>query len=131
VGGGSSFTLYLPETFASLSEEPEAHIVVDDRSIPKTNFTTRALRRSVRRLCRARGAFDEELADDREGIQLDDRVILIVEDDPQFAKVLLDMAREKGFKAVVALAGTAALPSRTDCAPMRSCSISICRSWMG
>ncbi len=34
-----------------------------------------------------------------------DRVELIVENDPTFARILLDMAREKGFKGLVALDG--------------------------
>jgi len=58
VGGGSSFTLYLPETFASLSEEPR----------PTSWWTiARSPRRTLRRArsgdrsktLRARGAFDE------------------------------------------------------------------------
>jgi CheY-like chemotaxis protein/signal transduction histidine kinase/HAMP domain-containing protein len=43
--------------------------------------------------------------DDREQIQPGDRVVLVVENDLNFAKVLLDMAREKGFLGLVALDG--------------------------
>ena len=50
-------------------------------------------------------AFD----DDRDDIEPGDRVVLIIENDANFAKILLDMAREKGFKGLVALDGDAGL----------------------
>src|SRR5260221_189363 len=46
---------------------------------------------------------------EREEIQPGDRVLLIVENDLGFAKILLDAARLKGFKAVVSTTGAAAL----------------------
>ncbi|WP_017746250.1 HAMP domain-containing protein [Scytonema hofmannii] len=45
------------------------------------------------------------LIDDRGNIKAGDRVLLIVDDDIKFAHILLDMAREKGFKGIVALQG--------------------------
>ena len=47
--------------------------------------------------------------DDRAAIEPGDRVVLIVENDVAFARILLDMAREKGFKALVALDGETGL----------------------
>ena len=46
-----------------------------------------------------------EAPDDRDAIQPGDRVVLIVENDLNFARVLLDMAREKGFMGIIALDG--------------------------
>ena len=46
-----------------------------------------------------------EVNDDREAIKLGDRVLLIVEDDVKFAGILLDLARERGFKGVVSVTG--------------------------
>jgi hypothetical protein len=43
------------------------------------------------------------IADDRDQIQPRDRVLLIIEDDTKFAQILLDMARQQGFKGLVAL----------------------------
>ena len=45
------------------------------------------------------------ISDDRNIIKSDDRFILIIEDDPKFAKTLYDMAGEWGFKAMVAKDG--------------------------
>jgi CheY-like chemotaxis protein/HAMP domain-containing protein/signal transduction histidine kinase len=43
--------------------------------------------------------------DDRDAIQPSDRVVLIVENDLNFARVLLEMAHEKGFLGLIALDG--------------------------
>jgi CheY-like chemotaxis protein len=50
-----------------------------------------------------------EIADDRNDIITGDRVVLIIEDDALFAQILLDVAHERGFKAVVAAQGDVAL----------------------
>lgn len=47
----------------------------------------------------------EDVADDRESIQDGDKVILIIEDDTNFAKALLKYARMQNYKAVVAVRG--------------------------
>ena len=56
-------------------------------------------------------ALVEDLAidDDRNVIQPGDPVLLIVEDDITFARILLDLAHEKNLKALIALRGSAAL----------------------
>src|SRR6202035_6036753 len=48
-------------------------------------------------------------ADDRNSLQPDDAVLLIVEDDPHYARVLCDLSHDQGFKVLVALRGTDAL----------------------
>jgi CheY-like chemotaxis protein len=50
-----------------------------------------------------------DLPDDREHLKPGDRVLLVVEDDPTFARLLLDMARGRGFKGIVALRGDTGL----------------------
>ncbi len=57
------------------------------------------------------------IADDREIIEEGDRTVLIVENDQNFAKVLLDMARDKGFKGVVELDGEAGLTAAREVRP--------------
>ncbi|HEY9227200.1 MAG TPA: response regulator, partial [Gemmatimonadaceae bacterium] len=51
----------------------------------------------------------EGFEDDRDAIEPGDRVVLVIEDDANFAKILLDMARDKGFKGLVALDGDVGL----------------------
>ena len=42
-------------------------------------------------------------------IQAGDAILLIVEDDPHYARILVDLARDKGFKALLAMRGDDAL----------------------
>jgi len=49
------------------------------------------------------------LADDRLNLEPGDTILLIVEDDPHYARVLRDLSRDKGFKVLVALRGAEAL----------------------
>ncbi|WP_412068754.1 HAMP domain-containing protein [Rubrivirga sp. IMCC43871] len=49
------------------------------------------------------------VADDRGTLEPGDAILLIVEDDPHFAGILVDVAREKGFKAIVTDNAEAAL----------------------
>ena len=49
------------------------------------------------------------IPDDRENLNPDDAILLIVEDDPHYARVLLDLSRDAGFKVLVATRGAEAL----------------------
>jgi CheY-like chemotaxis protein len=57
------------------------------------------------------------ISDDRDRIEEGDRSVLVIENDQNFAKVLLDMAREKGFKGVVELDGEAGLAAARELRP--------------
>ncbi|HEY1016201.1 MAG TPA: response regulator, partial [Herpetosiphonaceae bacterium] len=48
---------------------------------------------------------EPEIADDRDSLQPGDRVLLIVEDDITFAKIMIDLAHEKEFKAIATTRG--------------------------
>jgi hypothetical protein len=50
-----------------------------------------------------------EVDDDRDEIQEGDRVVLIIEDDADLAKTELEVARDRGFKGIVALRGDSGL----------------------
>jgi HAMP domain-containing protein/signal transduction histidine kinase/CheY-like chemotaxis protein len=88
VGVGSTFTLFLPE-YAPQQRGTDAGTNAPEtsRAHRTETFTPAA----------------PWIADDRQGIAPSDRVLLIVEDDQPFARTLLGVAREGGFRGVVAL----------------------------
>jgi CheY-like chemotaxis protein len=53
---------------------------------------------------------DLEVDDDRNLVQPGDPVLLIIEDDATFARILADLAHERGIRTLVALRGSAAFP---------------------
>jgi len=59
----------------------------------------------------------DSVSDDRNAIEQGDRVLLIIEDDPTFAGVVLDIARTQGFKGIVALDGETGLRMAHDFMP--------------
>jgi CheY-like chemotaxis protein len=60
----------------------------------------------------------ETIADDRDDLNPDDAVLLIVEDDPHYARILVDLAHDKGFKVLVAMRGSEALNLARQYRPM-------------
>jgi HAMP domain-containing protein/CheY-like chemotaxis protein/signal transduction histidine kinase len=98
-GKGSAFTLYLPQTYMGSSVRTSAET---DR---KTTFTTTLQLSSFNLQERT----IEQVPDDRDNLQPGEPVLLIVEDDPHYARVLRDLSHDKGFKALIAPRGTEAL----------------------
>ncbi len=102
LGAGSTFTLYLPQTYVGPVMAPVAK---QERSENVPAFAT-----SQSLLATATVVEQEaRLEDDRAKIQTGDSVLLIVEDDPHYARVLCDLSRDKGFKVLIAMTGTEAL----------------------
>ena len=100
-GQGSTFTLYLPLTYVGptasrLTAGPDGRVFSPVTPLQLSNIVV-----SERPV--------EQIADDRNNLQPDDPVLLIVEDDPHYARVLCDLSRDKGFKVLVALRGSEAL----------------------
>jgi CheY-like chemotaxis protein len=54
-------------------------------------------------------AHAEAIEDDRNAIEPGDAVVLIIEDDPHYARILLGLARDKGFKGIAANKGALGL----------------------
>ena len=98
---GSKFTLFLPLNFAPVENmlveldenQPSFKNGLKSSPVPKLNRSELEL------------FFVNEIGDDRTEIKPDDKVLLIVEDDPTFAKIMLDKARKNGLKAVVTAKG--------------------------
>src|SRR5262249_54523854 len=60
---------------------------------------------------------EETIVDDRDDVVPGDQVVLIVEDDPHYARILLGLARDKGFRGVVTNRGQSALSLARELAP--------------
>jgi CheY-like chemotaxis protein/signal transduction histidine kinase/HAMP domain-containing protein len=94
VGKGSTFTLYLPlEYVGEMAAEP-APAAPGRR--PAITGERPALAQPA-------------VADDRDALDPDRPVLLVVEDDPRYATVLRDLAREQGFNVLVTARGSEAL----------------------
>ena len=98
---GSTFTLYLPQTYVGPST-----------GVGGTDAKSSAMPAHWPSGCGNRvqaGDRADTIADDRETLQPDDAILLIVEDDPHYARMLCDLAHDKGFKVLVATRGAEAL----------------------
>ena len=85
-GQGSRFTLYLPLT-DDMPAQPEKRLPEPPAAEP------------------APVVEPSPVNDDRQRIQPGDNVLLIIEDDPNFASIVQDFARDKQYKTLVALRG--------------------------
>ena len=112
-GAGSTFTLYLPLVHEPVQIE-RAPAARAEESRPDS---ARSVRPAPKPKAGRAGSARPGVADDREDIQPDDMVVLIVEDDDKFAVTLRELAHESGFKAVVASEAGTALNMVKDLAP--------------
>ena len=113
-GEGCTFTLFLPENYPGEQNlGPDAHessarnpsgllssAVVGSRPIVSPELP---LSSEVPML-------PDGTEDDRATIQEGDHVLLVIEDDPIFAPILRDMARERELKVIIAMEGSGVLP---------------------
>ena len=113
---GSTFTLFLPQVFIASG-------VTQRHDLPKTLPAQQNLLDPVMpsdislilpapAMAKATAAAlveDTSIEDDRNNIEPGDPVLLIVEDDPNFARVLVEFAHQHGLKALAALRGSTAL----------------------
>jgi CheY-like chemotaxis protein len=96
---GSTFTLYLPQTYvgpslSSMMTNGEAAPPPQPSDFPAVRGPERPV---------------ELISDDRDDLQPNDAILLVVEDDPHYARILRDLSRDKGFKVIVAMRGADAL----------------------
>jgi HAMP domain-containing protein/signal transduction histidine kinase/DNA-binding response OmpR family regulator len=90
---GSSFTLYLPLKYVGSTTAPRPAAASAAPAMPVVT-----VERTV-----------EQIPDDRLEIHPGDPILLIVEDDPHYARILIDLARDKAFKVLLAMRGDDAL----------------------
>lgn len=96
-GKGSTFKLYLPE-------KPVVNNQSDVKEIeePSTNKFDNSVIKST-------PSSQPQIADDRDNLSDNDKVLLIIEDDPIFVKITAELAREKHFKYLIATDGKSGL----------------------
>jgi signal transduction histidine kinase/CheY-like chemotaxis protein/HAMP domain-containing protein len=121
-GRGSTFTLYLPATYAQRSRKLTEALRSEVRPVPRLELpsadigladdTTPLMPQPA-----TPKSLANEVGDDRAFIQPGDQIMLIVENDLGFARFLLDVARNNGFKGLVTSLGASALAMTKDYKP--------------
>jgi CheY-like chemotaxis protein len=103
-GKGSTFNLFLPESFKGISASAR-HLPqgakIPAPAVPSQAETRPTVPEPMQEI--------EQIYDDRRTLSAGDKSLLIIEDDPKFAKILADLARERGFKILVAESGETGL----------------------
>jgi HAMP domain-containing protein/CheY-like chemotaxis protein/signal transduction histidine kinase len=101
-GLGSTFTLYLPLIYP-MAPAPAQPVEATDPA-DAAQAAEAAIKVSTAPASRVMLApvVERAINDDRSAIEAGDRILLIAEDDPHFAQILLDLARDRGFKGLVA-----------------------------
>lgn len=104
-GKGSVFTVFLPDAFRGkaapvLGAESEIPAPPRARHVESTPLPLMPSQQAV-----APSPAPPVLEDDRESLQSGEKSLLIIEDDVDFAKLLMELAREKGFKCLRAADG--------------------------
>ncbi|NOJ79164.1 HAMP domain-containing protein [Myxococcus xanthus] len=134
-GRGSTFTLYLPPEYISPEEEglpsiPSSYEPPPRLPPPPAPESPRAEPPPAPLVADSGHVLDAALPppieslltpvaveDDRDHIREGDRVLLLIEDDVKFARIMVQMAREKGFKALVATRGDTGLSMANEFQP--------------
>jgi CheY-like chemotaxis protein len=93
-GQGSTFTVLLPETPPAATAEAPAPVAHAPAPAPRSY---------------ASGLLPEAIEDDRGQLQPGDTVILLIEDDPAFARILADMIHRNGYRVLAAADGESGL----------------------
>jgi CheY-like chemotaxis protein len=101
-GKGSEFTVYIPKFKLTAKELPSQEHPSFDPAGNYEEVTNKPVKTTP---VYKTEHIPEPVPDDRSQIQSNDKAILIIEDDTAFAKALLDFARSKGYKGLIAVRG--------------------------
>ncbi len=107
-GQGSTFTLFLPQTYVG----PAAPTIIKAERPGLQQPQMPVFLANV-----AAAEQESRIEDDRNNLVDGDAVLLIVEDDPHYARVLCDLSRDKGFKVLCAMTGAEALALAREYSP--------------
>jgi CheY-like chemotaxis protein/HAMP domain-containing protein/putative methionine-R-sulfoxide reductase with GAF domain len=110
---GSQFTFFLPQQYVKrkITRNDRAELKVvktmtrEEESNEEVTGETREIEMREIETSNLINA-EIQVADDRENITAGDKVILIADDDPTFSSVILEVARQGGFKGVISLSGS-------------------------
>jgi HAMP domain-containing protein/signal transduction histidine kinase/DNA-binding response OmpR family regulator len=114
-GEGSTFKLYLPQTYTpprTLRRPPTLPLVQSESGVELVTAGAAPQARAPQEPSSA-----TQFADDSDRINEGDKVLLIVENDNNFAHFLFDLAHERGYKAVVAGRGAIAIAKARELKP--------------
>ncbi len=108
---GSTFTIYLPERVGKADPStPSAPLSRNGDDAVVAHQDTLSVKRHEPQKPPLVKSFElEDIRDDRRNVTPGEKSLLIIEDDPAFAKILYDLAIEKGFKGFIAGDGEAGL----------------------
>jgi HAMP domain-containing protein/signal transduction histidine kinase/CheY-like chemotaxis protein len=112
-GVGSTFTLYLPQMYITMAQIPKSEALMSTPVLMEQAAATPE--NPVDMILTSPSLNDQELVedlvidDDRSLIGPGDSALLIVEDDITFARILVDLAHDRGLKTLVALRGGSAI----------------------
>ncbi|HJW15133.1 MAG TPA: response regulator, partial [Thermoanaerobaculia bacterium] len=99
-GEGSTFTLFLPQVYVAPTAVRAAEPAGTDRvAAVRSDAGTTSVAAPLEFF------LPGEIADDRAALGPEDRVLLVIDNDESFARFLMDMAHENGFKAIIATQG--------------------------
>ncbi|GGH69351.1 hypothetical protein HNQ91_002791 [Filimonas zeae] len=109
VNEGSEFTVYIPankvaaeNALAASDKEELIKTTPAPEEVPAEDAEARAAQRAERYIS---DVIPDNIPDDRSTVQPGDNCILIVEDDVNFARSLLDYTHKKGYKGIVSVRG--------------------------
>ncbi|MCF8368268.1 MAG: response regulator [Bacteroidales bacterium] len=104
-GSGSTFSLIIPQN--KTAKEQDKVKTESNKPVVKIPVNGDSVDSMDKEISTA--AQDDNVRDDRKNISKDDKIILIIEDDPNFAQILYDLAHEKDYKCLLAKNGETGL----------------------
>ncbi|NJO16900.1 MAG: response regulator [Thioploca sp.] len=105
---GSTFTIYLPEKLATVDKQSPS-VPVTPSASPHAAMPSPTHSPNLSKPTNVNLQSPLPVADDRAHLQTGDKSLLIVEDDERFSQLLMELAREKGFKCLLATEGQTGL----------------------
>ena len=105
-GSGATFTVYLP---IKAKEADIETIESDKKPEPKEKKSNALSDEELNNIINRKALTEENVPatfeDDRNKLKKDNKLMLVIEDDPTFAEILFDKCHERNFQAIVAFSG--------------------------